>query len=81
MQTDEARYEPAQPVRTMKFLRLADVLERTGIGSKSELYRRIRADEFPKGERISHKMVVWPEPVIARWQYQFLPADLQELLG
>ena len=71
----------AEPTTAIRFLRLPDVLTLTGIKSKSGLYRRIKDGDFPKGERVSHRMVVWPEPVIARWQYRHLPADLQELLG
>ena len=71
----------AEPTKAIRFLRIDDVLALTGYRSKSTLYAEIKKGEFPRGERLSHKMVVWPEPVIARWQYRRLPADLQELLG
>lgn len=65
----------------VRFLRIEDVLPLTGVRSKSGLYRLIRAGKFPPGEKLSHRTTVWPEPVVARWQYQHLPADLRELLG
>lgn len=56
------------PPIAVRFLRITDVLALTGYRSKSTLYARIKEGGFPRGERLSHKMVVWPEPVIARWQ-------------
>lgn len=56
-----------QPV-AIRFLRIGDVLALTGFRSKSTLYAKIQEGGFPRGQRLSHKMVVWPEPVIARWQ-------------
>ena len=61
-------------------MRLREVLAVTGIGSKSDLYRRIQAGTFPKGQRLSHKLAVWPEPVIAEWQREQLPEGLKGLL-
>lgn len=68
------------PTKAIRFLRLADVLSLSGIGSKSELYRRIRTNSFPPGVRLSHSMVVWPEPVIAAWQRDQLPEGLKGIM-
>lgn len=71
----DTSHETAPESRPTRFMRIADVLKATGIGSKSELYRRIQAKQFPKGNRISHRMVVWPEAVIADWQQRQLEAS------
>lgn len=68
------------PPAAIRFMRLPDVLNQTGIGSKTDLYRRIRAKTFPQGVRLSHRVVVWPEPVVADWQRAQLPESLKGLL-
>lgn len=69
----------AEP-RPVRMLRLAQVLEVTGIGSKSTLYRMIQAGEFPQGERLSHRCVVWPETSIGAWQRARFALRLEDLL-
>lgn len=54
--------------RAIRFFRIDQVLTLTGFRSKSALYARIKQGKFPRGNRVSHKMVIWAEPVIARWQ-------------
>ena len=63
---------PSHPVR---FLRLPDVLALTGIKSKSGLYAKIKEGDFPRGRRISHKMTIWTEADIARWQWHQMRAE------
>lgn len=62
----------------MRYLRLPEVKERTSL-SRSEIYRRIAAGEFPKQRRLSHRISVWLESEIEAW----LGGDpeLDELLG
>lgn len=69
------------PSKAIQFLRLPDVLRITGIGSKSDLYRRIRAKTFPAGQRLSHRVIVWPEPVIADWQRSQMPDSLKGIFS
>ena len=49
-----------------RLLRLPDVIERTGL-SRSELYRRVKGQAFPKPIRIGARMVAWVEGDIDRW--------------
>lgn len=57
-----------------KFLRLPEVMERTGL-PKSTIYRRIAEDTFPKQIQISAKTVIWTEESIIEWQKQYLPVN------
>lgn len=50
-----------------KLLRLPEVLSMTGIGSKTDLYRRIRNGAFPASRRLSHRVAVWSETEIKAW--------------
>lgn len=61
-----------RPVRTVRFLRVEEVLTRTGIATTKDLDRRIRRGEFPKGQALSPKVRVWPEPQVARWQFDLM---------
>ena len=49
-----------------RLLRLPDVVKRTGL-SRSELYRRVKDQAFPKPVRIGARMVAWVEGDIDRW--------------
>ena len=80
MSATQTDLETVFPQKAIRFLRLPEVLSFTGIGSKSDLYRRIRAKTFPAGQRLSHRVVVWPEPVVADWQRSQLPDALKSLL-
>lgn len=50
-----------------RLLRLPEVLAMTGIRSKSDLYRRIRARTFPASRRLSHRVAVWSESEMSAW--------------
>lgn len=50
-----------------KFLRLGEVLNRTGL-SRSTLYEQISADAFPRPVKISARSNGWPENDIEAWQ-------------
>jgi len=52
--------------REMCFLRMADVIRRTGM-SRATIYRRITAGEFPRQRQISVNIVGWPECEINEW--------------
>ncbi|MGI9522319.1 MAG: helix-turn-helix transcriptional regulator [Hyphomicrobiaceae bacterium] len=49
-----------------KILRRPEVEERTGL-SRSTIYERMAAGEFPKPLRISKRAVGWPESRIQAW--------------
>jgi prophage regulatory protein len=49
-----------------RFLRLADVIERTGL-SRSYIYLSISKDEFPTNIKLSSRSVAWLESEIDAW--------------
>lgn len=49
-----------------RFLRLADVIERTGL-SRSYIYLSISKGEFPKNIKLSSRSVAWLESEIDAW--------------
>lgn len=51
----------------MRILRLAHVLERTGIRAKSTVYRWIRAGRFPAPVRLGPGLIGWPEHEVEAW--------------
>ncbi|TWD37952.1 AlpA family transcriptional regulator [Vibrio crassostreae] len=50
----------------MRFLRLKDVMEKTGL-SKSAIYSKIKAREFPASVPIGSRTVAWLESDINEW--------------
>lgn len=51
-----------------RFLRCQDVLDRCGL-SKTELYRRIRAETFPKWRTLpGSKISIWLLSEVRAWQ-------------
>ena len=50
-----------------RLLRLPEVLQRTGIRSRSGLYRMIQEGNFPRSLRLSHKTAVWQETSVQKW--------------
>lgn len=55
--------EPPTPDR---ILRIGTVLDRTGL-TRSTLYRKIKAGEFPSQIQISSNCVGWRESAVAAW--------------
>ncbi|MBI1302048.1 MAG: AlpA family phage regulatory protein [Alphaproteobacteria bacterium] len=49
-----------------RFLRLADVMERTGL-SRSSIYLNISEGNFPKNVNLSSRSVGWLESEIDAW--------------
>ena len=47
-------------------MRLPSVLAHTGL-SKSEIYRRIKCETFPKPLKLGARAVAWPSVVIDAW--------------
>jgi len=47
-------------------MRLPSVLAHTGL-SKSEIYRRIKDETFPKPLKLGARAVAWPSVVIDTW--------------
>ena len=61
----------AQP----RFLRLAEVLEMTGMG-KTFIYARMKDGTFPKKIQLGSRSVVWNEQeVISGWKTRWHPDD------
>ena len=52
----------AQP----RFLRLAEVLEMTGMG-KTFIYARMKEETFPQQIRLGSRTVVWSEQEVITW--------------
>ena len=52
----------AQP----RFLRLAEVLEMTGMG-KTFIYARMKEGSFPKQIQLGSRLVVWNEQEVIKW--------------
>ncbi|EJG0618029.1 AlpA family transcriptional regulator [Vibrio parahaemolyticus] len=50
----------------MKFLRLKDVIEKTGL-SKSAIYSKIKEREFPASVPIGSRTVAWLEADVEQW--------------
>lgn len=50
-----------------RYLRLPDVLDRTGL-SRRTIYRRISSGTFPRQRPISDGAVAWLESEITAWQ-------------
>ena len=48
-------------------LKLPEVLKRTGIGSKPNLYAKMARGEFPHSVRIGGRAVAWPESRVQQW--------------
>lgn len=66
------------PLTRKKFLRLPQVKESTGL-SRSTLYRKIAANEFPHPIHIGVRAVAWVEADVLRWmdEQEQLSRDLQ----
>lgn len=62
------------------FMRLPDVIGRVGL-SKSEIYRRIKANAFPKGHRRSHKVCIWYQSEVDDWVNKQIENDMEGLFG
>jgi prophage regulatory protein len=59
-------HEDHAMIQPDRFLRLNDVLERTGL-SRSSLYRKIDAGTFPRQVRIADRCVGWRESIVTEW--------------
>lgn len=51
-----------------RFLRLNDVLDRTGL-SRATLYRKIQDGTFPRQVRIATRCAGWRESAVKEWMY------------
>jgi prophage regulatory protein len=51
---------------TTKFLRLADVIDRTGLG-RSTIYKLMAENDFPSSVPLSARSVAWVEQEIEDW--------------
>src|SRR5262245_967661 len=58
--------QETQPVPKRKFIRLPHVIESTGL-SRSGIYRKIAAAEFPRPVRLGPKSVAWIESEVQEW--------------
>lgn len=55
-----------QPPTPDRILRIRTVLDRTGL-TRSTLYRKIKAGEFPRQIQISVNCVGWRESAVIAW--------------
>jgi prophage regulatory protein len=71
MTTDAAQTRTPKhfPPPQKKFLRLSKVMESTGL-SRSSIYRKIEAAEFPRQVRLGPKSVAWIEAEVQAWMEQ-----------
>lgn len=58
-----------------RFLRITDVSTLIG-RSPRQIYRMVKAGEFPRQRRQSHKVSVWYESEVLDWQQQQVLRDL-----
>ena len=49
-----------------KLVRIRDILSRTGL-SRSEIYRRIAAGDFPKPIKLGARASAWAEHEVTAW--------------
>ncbi|MFC7703769.1 helix-turn-helix transcriptional regulator [Plastorhodobacter daqingensis] len=49
-----------------RLLRIGEVRHVTGL-SKSEIYRRVKAQVFPRPRRLSHRVSVWLKSELDNW--------------
>ena len=61
-----------------RLLRRPDVESRTGL-SRSTIYMKMSAGEFPRPRRIGKRAVAWLEADIERWLAQRIEADPRDL--
>ena len=57
-----------------KIYRLPEVMTMTGL-SRSSIYLRISANEFPKPVKLGRRAVGWPEDAIIAWQAKMMEAQ------
>ena len=55
--------------KTMKILRLKDVINRTGL-SRATIYRQMKKGHFPNAIKISQRAIGWIESEIDEWIMQ-----------
>lgn len=49
-----------------RLVRLPEVKDRTGL-SRTSIYRKMEAGEFPKAIKLSANAIAWREPELERW--------------
>lgn len=62
----KAACEADTDLLSLRLLRLPEVKVRTGY-SRSELYRRIAAGDFPAPVKLGERASAWPEHEIQKW--------------
>lgn len=55
-----------QPRQLKLFIRLPEVRQRVGI-SKSQIYKLIAQDQFPKPVKVSHRISCWVVAEVEQW--------------
>lgn len=61
-------------------IRMPEVVQRTGL-SKSEIYRRIRRNEFPKQKKLGYRTSVWSAAQVEQWKKSVFDPDIENLLA
>ena len=50
-----------------RYLDVAQVASATGLGSRSNLWAKVKAGEFPEPDRLNARVVRWRSDVVAKW--------------
>lgn len=66
MEANSSRSAALQNNSPLTFLRLPEVKRRVGL-SRSEIYRKIKAGEFPRPVKLSAQASAWLEHEITAW--------------
>ena len=59
------------PQKAVVFIRLPEVLRRTGMG-KTTIYKRVREGAFPSPVQLGEGMVAWVEAEVDAWQAKLI---------
>ena len=59
-------------MQNIKFLRMNDVLELTGIKSRTTIHNWMKQGTFPKSVRIGSRISVWNSSSIEKWQQEVI---------
>ncbi len=58
----------------MKFLRIRDLQEKVGL-SRSQIYKLIQGEEFPRQLKIGSRISVWKESDVDKWMSEMDPIE------
>jgi predicted DNA-binding transcriptional regulator AlpA len=62
-----------------RFVRMRELVTLVGL-SKTEIYRRIQQERFPRGRKLTPRITVWCFDELNRWAITQLDPELADLL-